>query len=218
MKNTGKNKHLLEKFFTLLELLTVIAVIVILASLLLPAFSRAKDAVKKTTCGNNQKQLSQAVMFYSDDYTGKFPYMSGINIAKSYHVNLGPYLGYGTYPADGFNVYRNPSDYSPRGVWNCPKTKSLYTEYAGNIHLIIRNFAQIRNPTKIFLFVDDKDGHFYIGGDTDEPAKGLPIQMNMSPGNNSHSLGNNVAFVDGHIKWSTGSECSKFRFSGGIIP
>ena len=108
--------------FTLIELLFVIAIIAILASLLLPSLSKAKDTLKKTVCINNQKQLTQAVTFYSGDYANRFPYTSGTYMPRSYHVNISTYLGYGTYPVDGFNVYRNPTDLSPRGIWNCPST------------------------------------------------------------------------------------------------
>jgi prepilin-type N-terminal cleavage/methylation domain-containing protein len=59
-----------QRGFTLLELLTVMATIAVLAALLLPILGKAKIKAQRTTCLSNLRQLSVAWMLYADDNHG----------------------------------------------------------------------------------------------------------------------------------------------------
>ncbi len=65
--------------FTLIELLVVIAIIGLIASLLLPALSRAKASVHRTNCLNNLHQLGFGVLMYATDHGDTFPATTNVS-------------------------------------------------------------------------------------------------------------------------------------------
>ena len=63
----------LRRGFTLIELLVVIAIIAILAAILFPVFSKAREKARQTQCQNNQRQLAIAISMYTQENEETLP-------------------------------------------------------------------------------------------------------------------------------------------------
>ncbi len=64
--------------FTLIELLVVIAIIAILAAILFPVFSRAREKARQTTCTSNQRQIAASLQMYAQDHDESLPATASI--------------------------------------------------------------------------------------------------------------------------------------------
>ncbi len=77
-----------QKSFTLIELLVVIAIIAILASMLLPALSKARDKAHETQCTSNLKSLGTATIIFADAQDGYLPLTNGGGYAANWAFHL----------------------------------------------------------------------------------------------------------------------------------
>ncbi|MBV9467927.1 MAG: type II secretion system protein [Abitibacteriaceae bacterium] len=121
VRSSGKNRA----GFTLIELLVVIAIISILASMLFPAFSRAREQARKIVCISNMKQIGLGIMQYNQDYDERFPighpFWAALNSppppAAQFLVNVvDPYI-------------------KSTQIWNCPSWNGAYpgtANFVGN--------------------------------------------------------------------------------------
>ncbi len=80
-----------RRAFTLIELLVVVAIIAILAAMLLPALSAAREKARRSSCSANFKQIATAFTAYAGDYSGYVPNWA------AWGVNASP-----TYPGSGY--------------------------------------------------------------------------------------------------------------------
>ena len=102
--------------FTLIELLVVIAIIAILAAILFPVFAAARERGRTASCLNNVGQIAKAIIMYSEDWKGFYPFNADFEDKNDY---AGVYLN-APYPQVVLERYT-----SGRNVWRCPSDKGL---------------------------------------------------------------------------------------------
>ncbi|HEY0076711.1 MAG TPA: type II secretion system protein [Abditibacteriaceae bacterium] len=201
--------------FTLIEILVVIGILIVLAALLFPVFSRVRENSKRSVCQNNLLQLGAALAQYTQDFDERLPVVTHGPAAVSME---GGWVFFSVFGPNGqeavFDVKRG-SLYpyvKNEQVYICPTDEAgIYTglSYAINSCVGTPLGVEFYRGKKLSAFTNTSQW-MLLGEEimearlddfvnsTDDGFLSLPYANHVAK---RHSGGSNVLFLDHHVKW-----------------
>ena len=190
--------------FSLVELLTVIAIIAILAALLLPALTRSQQRAKRIACLHNLQQIGLGFHSFANDHAGNFPMAVPMNqggskefVANAYLVNGPFYFAYRHFQSLANELVRPD-------ILLCPMDTA---------RAVAENFLALQNSNvSYFVGVEARfsEPNSLLAGDRNLARNATLTQSILRTGGGKlhwtkelHELKGNVIFADGHVEeWS----------------
>jgi prepilin-type N-terminal cleavage/methylation domain-containing protein/prepilin-type processing-associated H-X9-DG protein len=205
--------------FTLIELLVVITIIAILAAILFPVFSRAREQARKTSCASNIKQMTMALLQYTQDYDETtVPLRTGeiFSPAFDWSEALQPYI-------------------KNRQIFRCPSGAGKVMAYTYNYFVggpNGRSDAAIPLPAQTPVYADavsdaDRRAFTFILPDVHGQHHGGRLSLDRTGWEqyraglidaDIHNEGANYGFYDGHVKWMRHKVVTGDRIQHGAGP
>lgn len=193
MIDRGWRRQVLEGF-TLVEMLVVVAILALLATLFVPVAGRMQTKAKNTQCILNLKKLHQGVVAYCADNSGWLPFeLPPVGDSANWHRRIHPYIS------------ENPEWIPPKSLkswpYACPEDDdpTPHFSYAFNENLS-RKRLSLRSETVLIL-----DHITTSGGNTRPSTLGAKASLDLWL-KNGHGGRNNILFEDGHVEGRKRSE------------